>query len=282
MTSDAKIGLLLGLIFIFITAFIINGLPNFRANNGTNELTSKLVNSEHNTPSIVTSARQLSRDINRVQRIEPRTEKNSLVDSQEIRFKAPLPESRLVVKDTVGPRAKVEPANSGYTEKKEKQKVEPTGPIRPRVYCVRQGDSLASIATKFYGPEEGNKRINVKRIFEANRGLLKSPDELYAGQKIIIPPLSSSPVGKNELAGFFESKLFEKVDSIGKRLLSAKASKERKVKEHVVQEGDSLWQIAAEELGDGRRYGEIVKLNSGILEDEDKLTVGMRLKLPAR
>ncbi|MBN2132019.1 MAG: hypothetical protein JW741_21135, partial [Sedimentisphaerales bacterium] len=30
MTSDAKIGLLLGLVFIFIIAFIINGLPNLR------------------------------------------------------------------------------------------------------------------------------------------------------------------------------------------------------------------------------------------------------------
>ena len=29
MTSDAKIGLLLGLVFIFVIAFIINGLPNF-------------------------------------------------------------------------------------------------------------------------------------------------------------------------------------------------------------------------------------------------------------
>ena len=29
MTSEAKIGLLLGLVFIFIIAFIINGLPSF-------------------------------------------------------------------------------------------------------------------------------------------------------------------------------------------------------------------------------------------------------------
>ena len=30
MTSDAKIGLLLGLVFIFVIAFVINGLPNLR------------------------------------------------------------------------------------------------------------------------------------------------------------------------------------------------------------------------------------------------------------
>lgn len=32
MTSDAKIGLLLGLVFIFVIAFIINGLPGSARN----------------------------------------------------------------------------------------------------------------------------------------------------------------------------------------------------------------------------------------------------------
>ena len=45
MTSDAKIGLLLGLVFIFIIAFIINGLPSFRHNDSDNsDLTSHMVN----------------------------------------------------------------------------------------------------------------------------------------------------------------------------------------------------------------------------------------------
>ncbi len=43
MTSDAKIGLLLGLFFIFIIAFIINGLPNFRNEADNNELTTNMV-----------------------------------------------------------------------------------------------------------------------------------------------------------------------------------------------------------------------------------------------
>jgi len=43
MTSDAKIGLLLGLVFIFIIAFIINGLPNFKSEVDNNELTTTMV-----------------------------------------------------------------------------------------------------------------------------------------------------------------------------------------------------------------------------------------------
>jgi hypothetical protein len=39
MTSDAKVGLLLGLFFIFVIAFIINGLPRFRSDTNSNELT---------------------------------------------------------------------------------------------------------------------------------------------------------------------------------------------------------------------------------------------------
>ena len=39
MTSDAKVGLLLGLFFIFVIAFIINGLPRFHNDTNGNELT---------------------------------------------------------------------------------------------------------------------------------------------------------------------------------------------------------------------------------------------------
>ena len=46
MTSDAKIGLILGLVFIFIIAFIINGLPKLRGETDSNELTEILVTNE--------------------------------------------------------------------------------------------------------------------------------------------------------------------------------------------------------------------------------------------
>jgi hypothetical protein len=42
MTSDAKIGLLLGLVCIFIIAFVINGLPRFRNVVSSNELTTTM------------------------------------------------------------------------------------------------------------------------------------------------------------------------------------------------------------------------------------------------
>ena len=43
MTSDAKIGLLLGLIFIFVVAFIINGLPNLKPQTTRAEVSTNMV-----------------------------------------------------------------------------------------------------------------------------------------------------------------------------------------------------------------------------------------------
>ena len=51
------------------------------------------------------------------------------------------------------------------------------------VYVVKSGDSLSKIAKQQYG--DGNAW---KRIFEANKDILKDPDKIYPGQKLKIPP----------------------------------------------------------------------------------------------
>ena len=140
---------------------------------------------------------------------------------------------------------------------------------------------LANIAKKFYGSEEGNKRTNVAKIFEANHQLLKAIDEIYVGQKLIIPPLGSSEPDKNSGTSFTSS-IFEKVKSIGRKRLSTDTDKEKQGGQYIVREGDNLWRIAEKKLGDGSRYEEISKLNANILKDEDNLIVGMLLIMPAR
>jgi LysM repeat protein len=59
----------------------------------------------------------------------------------------------------------------------------PATPARPRTYTVQSGDSLTRIAQKFYG--DGSKG---DRIFQANRGKLKSMNALKEGQVLVIPP----------------------------------------------------------------------------------------------
>jgi len=293
MTSDAKIGLLLGLVFIFIIAFAINGLPRFRSN--SSELTTNMVSSPDSL-GIGDKERKVREVFNWTDQAkeEPIEDIRAPIEEKEnIRFKMPLPSDTPVVKgtsimetpdggDPTAPEP-VEPAPPVQIpeEKTVAKKSELVKPDYPKVYTVSEGDTLAEIAKKFYGPEQGNKRANVTKIFEANRQLLKAIDEIYVGQKLMIPPLGSSEPDIDNTGGSFSSSIFEKVKSIGRRL-STDTDKEKQGGQYVVHEGDNLWRIAEKQLGDGSRYEEISKLNANILKDEDSLVVGMLLKIPAR
>ena len=52
-----------------------------------------------------------------------------------------------------------------------------------KTYVVQKGDSLSKIAKKEYG-DAGDWR----KIFEANRDLIKDPDLIHPGQTLKIPP----------------------------------------------------------------------------------------------
>jgi nucleoid-associated protein YgaU len=49
-------------------------------------------------------------------------------------------------------------------------------------YEVKSGDSLSKIAKRVYG-----NASDWKKIYEANRDLLKDPDKIFPGQKLKIP-----------------------------------------------------------------------------------------------
>jgi len=272
MTRDVKVGLLLGLAFIFMIAFIINGLPSFRGD--SNELTTTMVDLPNNPPGIGAKEREF---INRTESIEkePFVVENPPMDDPDIRFKTPLPQGPVTLKGS----DKVKPVALGPVDDKKTETVKPT---LPKIYVVIEDDNLALIAKKFYGPEEGNKRKNIMMIFEANRSILESPDEIHVGQKLIIPALPASAPDKKQSKSIFSSAIFKKVGSIGRRHLTNDARRAERSKSYTVRESDSLWRIAAEQLGDGSRYGEIARLNTGILDDEDSLSVGMSLRMPAR
>jgi len=295
MTSDAKIGLLLGLFFIFVIAFIINGLPRFRSDTNSNELTT-MANSD-NDSYIGSNARKAQAAFSREMPLRIGTTstdkaQESPKEEVKVRYTRPLSD--------IDETAKGEPVTTTTEEKARPRGLTPdvnketkvnipkhVKPDLPKIYVVQDGDNLAKIAQKFYGAVRGNKTINVMRIFEANRKLLKSADDIKVGQKLVIPLIN------DEAGSVFSGGLFEKVKSLGGRTRSSNSASTRtpiksrpkpptatQIRHYIVKDGDSLWKIADKQLGDKERFREIIKLNS--LEDEDYLTVGQRLIIPAR
>jgi nucleoid-associated protein YgaU len=57
-----------------------------------------------------------------------------------------------------------------------------TAPSAGRTYTVVKGDSLSKIAKQFYGNAN-----QWKRIYEANKDVIKNPDLIYPGQTFKIP-----------------------------------------------------------------------------------------------
>ncbi len=274
MTSDAKVGLLLGLVFIFIIAFLINGLPRFRSESNNNELSTTMFNSQNNGFGLAARERKVIEQNEPIIQY-PRIAQATPIPKPGTRFEMPLPGNLSEKKETVeakqvGPRKPV-------AKSKERPKVGTRKRTLPKVYVVAAGDNLSHIAKIFYGDEEGNRLANVIKIFQSNRKTLKSADEIYEGQKIVIPPLPATVADKNRIGGVFPAKMFEKVKSIGRIRRSKDGAGQ-----YVVRDGDSLWRIAAAQLGDATKWTEIARLNAGTLDDEDSLSIGMRLRLPTR
>ena len=63
-------------------------------------------------------------------------------------------------------------------------RLEVAAPAKPsQFYKVKSGDSLSKIAKSFYGDP-----MKYPEIFEANKPMLTSPDKIYPGQVLRIPP----------------------------------------------------------------------------------------------
>ena len=323
MTSEAKIGLLLGLVVIFIIALVVNGLPSFHKGDSTNDMTKDMVTLDNNPPVLAGGERQVSRDLGQSSSLQPLpvgagvNQQTTSPDTTGVRSITPAPQAignqpqGITTLTTQGipagqnamtsnnPSAAGTTTLSGLSNPpagqagnviisgqptvpapqqgtltqnppavKTELKAKPTT-TQTKTYVVKSGDSLASIAVKCYGAKEGNKKANIDKIFNANKNVLKSVDEIYEGQKLVIPGISTSEsaVSTTSSHSAAESNQGNRISASG---------------EYVVADGDSLWKIAQAKLGNGTRYAEIIKLNSDVLKDGDNLSVGMKLRMPAK
>ncbi len=65
------------------------------------------------------------------------------------------------------------------------------GPPEPRFYVVQKGDSLSKISKQFFGSTS-----EWRRIHEANRDVIKDPDKIQPGWKLIIPEDKTDKAGE--------------------------------------------------------------------------------------
>ncbi len=265
MTSDTKIGLLLGLIFIFVIAFVINGLPRFDQTQGPNELSYVLANYPEASPDLGAKVQKAQRYM---ENGYPLLHTDPSVQGQEDVLgvdPSVQDQANTVVNDLQ--YAQVLHQNPNLLQKQLSHKVASW----PKVWEVKDGDNLGKIAKRFYGSEKGNTVASIQKIFEANRDILTSPNAVKTGQQLIIPALTPSAAKAIE-------EVTVPVKSVG---MPIPVAKKIKPSWYTVKEDDSLWKIAVAKLGNGGRYSEIFKLNASVLPAENALLKpGMRLKLP--
>lgn len=140
------------------------------------------------------------------------------------------------------------------------------GSENSQVYTVQPNDSLSSISTKFF------KTVKyAKAIFDANKELIRSPDNLKAGLQILIPQVKDVPAAPATQAD----------PTPEPAPAPAPTASDKRV--YKVQSNDSLWKIASKY--DARHVTDmiekIVHANSDKLESEaTPLKVGWELVIP--
>lgn len=205
MASEAKIGLLLGLVIIFVVAFVINGLPHFGINDSSDDLANVL---DSNPPGIRPGIPQGILGSGRTSAPTPDETQPGPEDNERFRDSLPGAISASEVAKQLEPDA-----TEGSSEIMQPK---PAPPAWPKVHIVRKGDNLGDIAKIHYGSKEGNRRANVLRIFKSNRNVLESPDKIFPGQKLIIPSPWASGASRKTIEQIFPASMFEQVESIGR------------------------------------------------------------------
>lgn len=205
MASEAKIGLLLGLVIIFVVAFVINGLPHFGINDSSDDLANVL---DSNPPGIRPGIPQGILGSGRTSAPTPDETQPGPEDNERFRDSLPGAISASEVAKQLEPDA-----TEGSSEIMQPERARSAW---PKIHIVRKGDNLGDIAKIHYGSKEGNRRANVLRIFKSNQNVLESPDKIFPGQKLIIPSPWASGASRKTIEQIFPASMFEQVESIGR------------------------------------------------------------------
>ncbi|MGA2033879.1 MAG: LysM domain-containing protein [Thermoguttaceae bacterium] len=142
-------------------------------------------------------------------------------------------------------------------------------------YEVQPNDNFWTISQRVYG-----SGAYFRALAKHNRGKVGNPDRLRVGEMILAPAVAQLEQAYPDLC----PKLSHREAARGRAMsVSATAASYGGGRAYVVQEGDTLFDIARHELGKASRWAEIYEMNREALgKDFDYLTPGMQLTLPAK
>ena len=116
-------------------------------------------------------------------------------------------------------------------------------------YIVKPGDTLRKIAMKLYGDSS-----YWKKIYADNRTILRNPNYIYVGQKLLI---------------YF-----------GENQITEKNAIEANPSSYVIKPNDNLWKIALKKYKNGNWWVKIFEANRNILVNPKVIHVGQTIVLP--
>ncbi|MCE5185293.1 MAG: LysM peptidoglycan-binding domain-containing protein [Planctomycetaceae bacterium] len=286
MTADAKVGLLLGLVFIVIIAFLVNGLPAFLQSASPQDVVINTI-TPPTGPDLVIDDRvmETARDL------EPQTKLQQSDPQKEVALLNPTgqavpggqpvslvePVKPVLPQQPAGGQASIADPDRSSVENPAvaDQPAGKPAAVKARIHVVQAGDNLTSIAQKYYGKQEGARQLVIEKLYQANSKVLASPAKLRVGDKLTVPQL-------NELLGTAPAPNASKslLNKFSGLLEPTPKEDAKQISEYVVKQGDSLWGIAERTLGEGKRYKEILQANRDKIKSADDVTAGMRLKIP--
>ncbi|MEX0678927.1 MAG: LysM peptidoglycan-binding domain-containing protein [Pirellulales bacterium] len=148
-------------------------------------------------------------------------------------------------------------------------------PVEDGMYTVQPNDTLWSISEKVYGTGG-----YFKAIAAHNRANLPRSDQLSVGMKIAVPAVGELEQDYPSLCPKQRKSALVKPRAMP---ATANVPDGSASDVYVVEEGDTLFDIARYELGKASRWAEIYELNREKLgQDFDYLQPGTELRLPAK
>jgi nucleoid-associated protein YgaU len=139
---------------------------------------------------------------------------------------------------------------------------------------------VSDIGDRLFGDDEDPAEAIEKHINEDNPGV--------DGLKIDVEDGVATVTGKAKDQSAFEKVILmagnvlgiNSVEAAELDLETGETPTEEEVVFYTIKKGDTLWAIAADQLGNGARYPEIFEANKEVIKDPDLIYPGQQIRIP--